>query len=62
METDDRLTSNKIPLDKALADEFVGFQKNIRENIIAMSQKAFETRSQYLTADFLLFLLAAIVV
>lgn len=42
---------NKIPLDRALVDEFVSFQKNIRENTIAMAEKAFDIRSQYLSAD-----------
>ncbi len=43
--------SNKIELNKALVDEFVGFQKHIRENTIAMAQKAYELRSQYLQTD-----------
>ena len=43
--------TNKIPLDRALVDEFVTYQKNIRDNTISMAQKAFDIRSQYLSAD-----------
>lgn len=43
--------SNKIALNKELVDEFRGYQRNIRENTISMAQKAFELRSQYLSAD-----------
>lgn len=45
------MISNKTPLDRALVDEFVTFQQNIRENTISMAQKAFEIRSEYLSAD-----------
>ena len=45
------MNTNRVPLDRALVDEFVIYQKNIRENTISMAQKAFDIRSQYLTAD-----------
>jgi hypothetical protein len=45
------LTSNRITLDRALADELVALQGNVRENTIAMAMKAFEIRSQYLSED-----------
>jgi hypothetical protein len=45
------ITSNKIPLNRALVDEFLAFQKNIRENAISMAEKAYDIRSQYLSAD-----------
>ena len=41
-------TTNKIPLDKKLVDEFKSFQKNIRTNTIAMAKKAAEIRSEHL--------------
>ena len=44
-------TSNKIALNQALVDELVTFQKNIRENTSLMAQRAFQIRSEYLSAD-----------
>ena len=43
--------STKIPLDRNLVDEFVAFQKNIPESTLAMAEKAYQLRSQYLSAD-----------
>jgi hypothetical protein len=44
-------TSNRIPLDEALVEEFKGYQRHIRDNTVAMAEKAYGVRSQYLSAD-----------
>lgn len=44
-------TSNKILLNKELVDEFRGYQKHLRETTVLMAQRAFQIRSQYLSAD-----------
>jgi len=44
-------TSNRIRLDRALVDAFLTFKKNISDNTIAMAEKAFDIRSQYLSSD-----------
>jgi hypothetical protein len=44
-------TSNRITLDETLVEEFKGYQKNIRDNTVAMAEKAYDIRSQYLSAD-----------
>jgi len=49
--TDAPTSSNKILLNKELVDEFRGYQKHIRANTVSMAQKAFQIRSQYLSAD-----------
>ena len=46
-----RNVSNKIPLTADLVAELKGYQKNIRENTIAMALKAWAVRSQYLSED-----------
>jgi hypothetical protein len=43
--------SNRIALNRELVEEFKGYQKSIRENTVSMAQKAFQIRSQYLSAD-----------
>ncbi len=45
------MTTNKITINQELVNEFVTYQKNIHENTISMSRRAFEIRSQYLSAD-----------
>src|ERR1700680_3104149 len=47
----DTISTNKIPLDENLVQEFRSYQKNIRSNTVAFALKAFEIRSQYLLAD-----------
>lgn len=44
-------TTNRIVLDQTLVDEFKSYQKNIRDNTIAMAEKAYHIRNQYLSAD-----------
>jgi hypothetical protein len=43
--------TNKITLDKELVDELKGYQKRIRENTVSIARKAFQIRSQYISAD-----------
>ena len=39
METTQPITTNKIALDAALVEEFKSYQKNIRDNTVAMALK-----------------------
>lgn len=51
METAVEQISNKIPLTPELVAEFKGYQRNIRDNTVAMASRAFDIRSQHLSAD-----------